>query len=249
MKKLILHIPHASTHIPSKQGYVIDDALIQNEILKLTDWHTDDLFSNSHDDCCIAPFSRIFCDVERFPNDADEVMAKFGMGMIYEKTDSGTTMREVTAELRNSILHDHYLPHHQKLITLVNQELHRNEKALIVDCHSFPHLPNIRALDQTDFRPDFNIGFDTFHCNENLVQEVQTFLEAKGYVVGINRPYSGSLVPQPWYLKDDSVQSIMLEVNRKLYLKENTQQKSTSYEKTKKTTQEFLNILRNSTYS
>ena len=246
MRKLILHIPHASTHLPSKEGYVVDNSILENEILKLTDWYTDDLFSNSQDDDCIAPFSRIFCDVERFSNDAEEVMAQFGMGMIYEKTDNGTTMRVVTEELRNKILHDYYTPHHQKLISLVNQEINRNQKAVIVDCHSFPNLPNQRALDRTDFRPDFNIGFDPFHCNQNLVNEAQSFLQAKGYTVGINRPYSGSLVPDPWYLKDKSVQSIMLEVNRKLYLEENKQHKSSSYEKTKNTIQEFLNTLRNS---
>jgi N-formylglutamate amidohydrolase len=31
------------------------------------------------------------------------------------------------------------------------------------DCHSFPQIPIIRALEKSDFRPDFNIGTDAFH--------------------------------------------------------------------------------------
>jgi N-formylglutamate amidohydrolase len=31
----------------------------------------------------------------------------------------------------------------------------------------------------------------------------------------INRPYRGTLVPEPWYGRDARVRSIMLEVNRK----------------------------------
>lgn len=75
MKKLVVHIPHSSTFIPFYEGYVVDAKTIQNEILKLTDWYTDDLFLSEKDINFVTPFSRIFCDVERFENDEDEVMS------------------------------------------------------------------------------------------------------------------------------------------------------------------------------
>jgi N-formylglutamate amidohydrolase len=79
MKKLILHIPHSSIQIPSFDGYIISDALINKEVLKLTDWHTEELFSNTFDDSIVAPVSRIFCDMERFADDEKEIMSKKGM--------------------------------------------------------------------------------------------------------------------------------------------------------------------------
>ncbi len=89
MNNLILHIPHSSIIIPFKEGYSVSDVIINQEILKLTDWYTDDLFENEKDISIKTPFSRIFCDTERFSDDSQEVMAKYGMGVLYEKTDTG----------------------------------------------------------------------------------------------------------------------------------------------------------------
>ena len=43
-KKIILHIPHSSTKISLYDGYLVDSTVLDKEILKLTDWYTDDLF-------------------------------------------------------------------------------------------------------------------------------------------------------------------------------------------------------------
>jgi len=78
MTRLIIHIPHASTHIPTREGFLVDGARIEKELLTLTDWHTDDLFVDAagDDHPVAAGSSRIFCDVERFAYDRLEVMAK-----------------------------------------------------------------------------------------------------------------------------------------------------------------------------
>ena len=55
------------------------------EMLKLTDWYTDDLFYSENNEMIIAEFSRICCDPERFTDDNLEVMAQYGMGVLYEK--------------------------------------------------------------------------------------------------------------------------------------------------------------------
>ena len=60
--KLILHIPHSSINIPTMEGYLVDANSLANEMLKLTDWYTDDLFYSIDDEMIKAEFSRIFCD-------------------------------------------------------------------------------------------------------------------------------------------------------------------------------------------
>ena len=43
-KKIILHMPHLSIIFPMIAGFVADKATLDKEVLKLTDWYTDDLF-------------------------------------------------------------------------------------------------------------------------------------------------------------------------------------------------------------
>ena len=244
MKKLILHIPHSSDNIPFKDGYVVDETIFNNEILKLTDWYTDDLFHSDTDEMIIANFSRIFCDPERFSEDKHEEMASVGMGVLYEKTDDNLLMRKITHELRTKILDEYYWVHHQKLNNAVNQQLEKYGKAIIIDCHSMSDIPFIRDKDQNTKRTDYSIGIDSIHTSNELLQTTLNFFSDHGIEVAINSPYSGTLVPMEHYQKNKNVQSIMIEVNRKLYLDDNSNVKSENYSVVKRLLQDYLEVIR-----
>ncbi len=244
MKKLVLHIPHSSTEIPLLDGYVSTHDEIQHEIIKLTDWYTDDLFDSQVDDKIVTPFSRIFCDVERFADDELEVMSKFGMGVLYEKFDNGNQLRAVTPELKSDVLKNYYWVHHAMLSKVVKTSLEQTKSCLILDCHSFPSSPLTRALVQDEIRPDFNIGTDSYHTPPHLIEASQEYFKSRGLSLGIDIPYSGSIVPMEYYQKEPRVTSIMLEVNRRLYLNEPTNEKSEGYDKTKEIVQGYMSHLR-----
>jgi N-formylglutamate amidohydrolase len=243
-QQLILHIPHASTHIPDTTGYVFTPGELQNEMLQLIDWYTDELFANSTDTVLIAPFSRVFCDVERFTDDAREPMALQGMGVLYEKSDTGKTMRRVTPQYRNKVIRLYYRPHHERLTHAVQNQLEKNGNCLIVDAHSFPDVPLRRDTDQTRPRPDFNIGTHALHTSPELARSAGQFFRERGFTVGINWPYAGTMVPMHWYNKQKKVQSLMLEVNRKLYLQPGSSEKSSNFKQLQQLVQEFLDTLR-----
>lgn len=243
-KKLVLHLPHASTHIPFYDGYLVPHDALENEMLKLTDWYTDELFDSEDDDKITAPFSRIFCDVERFTDDAQEVMSQYGMGVLYEKNDEGFEMRKVTPELREKVLETYYWKHHERLSTAVAHQLRNFGKALIVDCHSYPSTPLKRCLDQSGQRPDFNIGTDPFHTPQQLIDVSVAFFEKAGYSLGVDWPYKGALVPLAYYQQDKNVMSIMLEINRGLYLNEPSNEKSIRFDEIKNVVQDYLKTLK-----
>ena len=69
------------------EGFVVEENTLIMEMLKLTDWYTDDLFYSQDDEIIKADFSRIFCDPERFTDDALEIMAQHGMGARLYKFD------------------------------------------------------------------------------------------------------------------------------------------------------------------
>jgi N-formylglutamate amidohydrolase len=245
-KKLILHIPHSSTNLPLLEGFLADAETLEKEVLKLTDWYTEDLFCSNEEEMIVAEFSRIFCDPERFTDDSQEVMAQYGMGVLYEKNDHGDVIRVVTPALKEKVLLDYYWKHHHKFSAAVNNQLNSFGKAVIIDCHSYPSKPLKRDLDKNPKRPDFNIGTDAFHTPKKLVDLSISFFEKAGYTLGIDWPYKGSIVPLEHDQKNKNVSTIMLEINRALYLNEPTNQKSEKYEQTKAIVGAYLSTIKNS---
>lgn len=241
--KPILHIPHASGNLPDKTGYLVSDDKLKQEMLLLTDWFTDDLFSFSGGISIIADFNRIFCDVERFADDEQEIMSKAGMGVLYTKSDDGTPLREVTPEMRQSIIDRYYYPHHNRLNEAVNEQLTSYDRGLIIDCHSFSGKPFKRDLSQETPRPDICIGTDQHHTPQGLIKFTETFFKLAGYTVKVNSPYSGSMVPMEHYNRNGSVHSIMIEVNRDLYLSPGTDKRSRGYNRTRSAINKYLDKL------
>jgi len=70
------------------------------------------------------------------------------------------------------------------------------------------------------------------------------FFEERGYSLGVDWPYTGTIVPLAWYGKDKQVASIMLEVNRRLYLEDGTSVKSKGYGEISRVVREFLEMIR-----
>jgi len=244
---MILHIPHSSDTIPERlrDQIVLSDDDLTTELLRMTDAFTGELFAYPNATKVRFPISRLLVDVERFPDDIRETMSKVGMGMIYIRTAHGKRLkRELNAQEEKNLVSQYYETHHQALLAEVKNELEKHGNALIVDCHSFPSLPLPCDRDQTVPRPDFCIGADSFHTPKALIQVSALSLKEMGYSVGINKPYEGTLVPMVFYRKDSRVVSIMIEVNRSLYMDEMIGTKTSAFESTKKQIQTLLKSIK-----
>ena len=195
----------------------------------MTDAFTDDLFALREATVVRFPFSRLLVDVERFPDDSEEPMSKVGMGAIYTHTADGRKLkRELQPEEKANMM-GYYDTHHRALLAAVERELEITGKALIIDCHSFPSHPLPCDQNQSTPRPEFCIGTDSIHTPAALTQAIERNLKAMGYSVGLNQPYAGTMVPLAVYKKDRRVASIMIEVNRALYMNEITGAKNTAF--------------------
>lgn len=93
----VLHIPHASTVIPAdaRAAFLVSDDELALELRRMTDHHTDALFTL---DAATAtpvafPISRLVVDPERFLDDAQEPMVARGMGVLYTRTSHGEPLR------------------------------------------------------------------------------------------------------------------------------------------------------------
>ena len=244
MNNIVLHIPHSSPYIPFYDGFIVWKQAINDEINQLTDWFTDELFDLPVPKI-VTPFSRVFCDVERFEDDSLEVMSRTGMGMCYTHLDNGELMRVVEPGLRERINSEFYFPHHQALEAMTTELLHNYGHVTVIDCHSFLDLPLNRDLNQDMPRPDFCLGIDEYHTPKDLYLPVQDFLTSLGYKVLINNPYAGTIIPMKYYQKNKDVNGLMIEVNRKLYMTNSNGVviKTASYDNIRKTIKNIFQYL------
>lgn len=215
---ILIHVPHSSMYIPpeEKRFFLKDD--LSKELLKMTDIYCDELF-NCGRDMLVFPVSRLVCDVERFRDDADEPMAEKGMGLAYTKCADGTPLRKISPQKRTAIAGKYYDPHHERFTDMVNEKLHECGRCVIIDGHSFSAEPLPYEMDT--LRPDFCIGTEPFHTPVKLLHTCVSFLRGCGFEVAVNRPFSGTIVPIEHLHSDINVDSVMIEVNRRLYVDSN----------------------------
>jgi N-formylglutamate deformylase len=226
-RSAILHIPHSSPIIPHehRNKFLLNNDELQIEILRMTDWFTDELFTPSDKEYVSVryPVSRIVLDPERFEEDDKEIMASRGMGLIYIKTSDGRDLRPPPSMTeRHSLMKQYYRPHHSSLLAAVKTVRENVPEALVIDCHSFPSSPLPYEIDQNPERPEICIGTDDYHTLPWLADLAVYLFENAGFSVEVNRPFSGALVPIEYYNMDRTVSGIMLELNRKLYMDEKT---------------------------
>jgi N-formylglutamate deformylase len=230
----VLHIPHSSRRIPTdeRQAIYLDDAALDTELLRMTDAYTDELFPITKVEAgrVIFPLSRLVCDVERFPSDVDEPMTARGMGVVYVRTSFGDVLRaKPDASHRQALLDEWYWPHHAKLERAVNDVVSHSGACLIVDCHSFASVALPYELDRASERADICVGTDLFHTPTAVRDAIVKAAEREGCSVAVDVPFAGALVPLSAYRKDRRVLSVMIEVNRRVYMDELTGRKTENF--------------------
>jgi len=209
---IILHIPHASIVLPTDVEFLLGHEALAYEVDAMTDHHTDRLFYLLGARRCVFPVSRLVVDPERFIEDS---MESVGMGVVYTHTAAGEALRAISEIDRLALINSYYHPHHTALTRMADECLEKHNQCLIIDCHSFPAQPLPYENDLN--RPDICIGTDAFHTQPELEATLVNSFQEYGYSVAINSPFAGSLVPIDFYRKEPRVQSIMVELNRRLY--------------------------------
>ena len=226
-EKLLLNIPHSSSSFPSSTGYTFVD--LDEEEKLLIDYFTDELFAHEGEErqisCAVFPYCRLYCDVERLVNDPLE---QKGLGISYKRIlDSNQSPSEQRTFGNLNEAFNYYADFHVYVSKKIVDMTFINQKLLLLDCHSFSSQPNLLNTNPPDI--DICIGFnedETKPCNDVLLA-IETHFKECGYKVGINNPFSNSktfLVPVRYH-------SVMIEVNKRLYMNEQTLEKTDQFEK------------------
>ena len=218
--KIIFHIPHASTELPeeffeglespfARGGKGTTELYLIN--LKMSDVLLLDLVKDPPYEKVVAPYSRLFCDVERYWNDIEETMSKHGMGAVYTKDYLGRALRRENKEHKAKVK-KYYDRHHSSLLEAVKRT---EGDVLLIDLHSFG--PDIASVISKGPYPDICIGYNEGDENEELISEIERFCDANCLTHQRNFPDTGSMtVPN---IQGTTVRSIMIEINNSVGMK------------------------------
>lgn len=218
-KPYLIHLPHCGTKIPDeyRADYYLDDEELERNVIQYADLHTDKLYAPLLErfDGVKNDYSRLFFDPERFFDDQQELMARHGLGWFYERAILDDVPLRHT-DSKEAVSH-YYHRYHDELNRLTQGKIDQYGHCTIIDCHSFSN-ERYWFHDKDLPLPDICIGYDEKYVDMELVEILKEAFSC--YNVAINTPYSGSMMPTDFLHQDSNVKSVMIEINKKLYLDE-----------------------------
>lgn len=207
MTPLVVHVPHASTHIPGafRDQFILDDFALAKEAEESADLFTDRLAHEVWPSASIIefPLSRLVVDVERYAREAEEPMAAVGRGMIYAQTHDGLPLRRALSNVeRRTLKQNWYDPHWSRLRNATRSNL-------LIDLHSYPERPWPIEPSPDTARPEIDIGSTEGVTPPVWLEAIFGHFTTAGYDVGLNTPYDG-------VIDAGAAAAVMIEIRRDL---------------------------------
>ena len=109
-----------------------------------------------------------------------------------------------------------------------------NERSLLIDCHSFPS-------ELSDVDICIGVNEDWSSPTDFVIELVAEVFKQFGFSVRINHPYSNAIAPQTNF----AYNSIMIELNKRIYWNEQTLELTESVNKVRTTLDRLYMLLLN----
>ncbi len=240
---LVLDSPHSGTQYPADFAHACDPLVLR----RAEDTHVDALYSFAPDLGAAwveALFPRSYLDANRDTTEVDvdmldgpwphpvatdaKVLSKvrLGKGLIWRRTDDGQPIYQRAlgvAEVQSRIERC-WQPYHAAVAQAIDSAHVRHGYSIHINCHSMPAVASSHATEFPGLvHADFVVGNrDHTTASAALAERVGNHLKAQGYSVELNHPYKGVELVRRYGDPARQRHSLQLEINRKLYMNEQT---------------------------
>ncbi|MBH2018205.1 MAG: N-formylglutamate amidohydrolase [Burkholderiales bacterium] len=151
---------------------------------------------------------------------------RLGKGLIWRTTDDGLPIyeRRLSVEEVSTRIEQCWKTYHAAVAQAIDAAHAGHGYSIHVNCHSMPAVASSHATDfPGEKHADFVVGDrDGSTAGAALSRLVCTHLESLGYNVAYNHPYKGVELVRRYGKPAAHRHSIQLEINRKLYMDEET---------------------------
>lgn len=240
---LVLDSPHSGTNYPDNFAFACDLATLR----RAEDTHVDKLYDFAPAlgiGWVEAFFPRSYLDANRDTTEVDvtlleeawphavsddpRVMGKvrLGKGLIWRTTDDGLPIytRKLTVAEVQARIAQCWQPYHAAVAQAIDAAHKRHGYSIHINCHSMPAIASSNATDfPGEAHADFVVGDrDGSTAGSALSRLVCEHLKGLGYSVAYNHPYKGVELVRRYGAPQQHRHSLQLEINRKLYMSEET---------------------------
>lgn len=148
-----------------------------------------------------------------------------GLGVVPRVVSNGRAIyrgKITLAEARSRIA-EVWRPYHGQLQKLLDESKASFGSAILIDCHSMPHEAIDSICAQGARRPEVVLG-DRFGaaCAPDIMDRVEAAFVSSGLRVARNAPFAGAYITQHYGRPSRSQHVIQVEIDRALYMDENT---------------------------
>lgn len=242
--------PHSGRHYPS--AMMERSQLDAREIRLSEDALVDELIAPAIDagaTLILAGHARAWVDVNRAAEELDAAMfdappeglstvrtprVAAGLGAIPRTVGAGREIygSKLPAEEARSRIERTWRPYHAALEDALEDARRRFGRVVLVDWHS---MPSAAAATAPGRAPDMVLG-DRFgaSCSGALSALVQRELEATGYRVARNAPYSGGWTTERYGRPEAGKHALQIEISRRLYMDETALRRHDGFERLKR---------------
>lgn len=240
---LVLDSPHSGVNYPQDFCFACDLATLR----RAEDTHVEKLydFAPALGVAWVeAHFPRSYLDANRNTTEVDVTLldepwpdpletdpvtlskVRLGKGLIWRMTDDGVpiydrplTVAQVRARIANC-----WRPYHAAVQGAIDAAHARHGYSIHINCHSMPAVASSHATEfPGEAHADFVIGNrDESTSSGALARQISEHLTSSGYSVAYNHPYKGVELVRRYGNPALHRHSIQVEVNRKLYMNEQT---------------------------
>ncbi len=183
--------------------------------------------------------------VETDPKTLSKV--RLGKGLIWRTTDEGVTIydRKLSVAEVQARIEQCWKPYHAAVAQAIDAARYAHGYSIHVNCHSMPAIASISATDfPGEAHPDFVVGDrEDTTASAALSRLVRAHLVARGYSVSYNHPYKGVELVRRYGNPAQHRHSLQLEINRKLYMNEDTLELTPGFEPLKATLRSLVDLL------
>jgi N-formylglutamate amidohydrolase len=263
---LIIDSPHSGTEYPLDFNHQADFA----QLRQAEDSYVDELYKHVSSIGGVfldAKFPRSYIDPNRSENDfiledlheknnsaceikfKPTIKSQLGIGLVWLKIPpNGEPMYRDKITLKQLMhrVNTYHRPYHKILKNILDNTYKKFGNFYHVNAHSMQNQATAMSdQSQGTKRPDFVIGDrEGTSCKRRFTDLIVDFLKSLNYSVDVNYPYKGMELVRAYSDPLQNKNSVQIEVNRKLYMNEETREKIDNFKILKQDLKKLINEIK-----